>query len=55
MRAMRTVVVVKVLPLGQPLLKVNVALVTQELVELLLIRAVRSLNLPLNCGVRGLM
>jgi hypothetical protein len=40
---------------GQPLRKVDVVRVTQELIELLLIRAVRALDLPIDCGVRALM
>ena len=45
MCTMGAVVVIEVLPLGQPLFEINVALVAEELVELLLIRAVRSFDL----------
>ena len=47
--------VVEALPLGQPLLQIDIALVAQELIELLLIRAMGALDLPVQLGVRGLM
>ena len=47
MGAMRAMVVVEGLPLGQPLPEVHVVRVAQELVELLLIRAVGTFDLPI--------
>ena len=39
-------VVVEVLPLGQPLLKIDVAFVAEQLIELLLVGAMRALDFP---------
>ena len=43
---MRAVVVVERLPFGQAFIEIRVAFVAQELIELLLVGAVRSLDLP---------
>ncbi len=47
MGAMRALVVVEVLPLRETGFEIHIALVVQELVELLLIRAVGALDLPI--------
>ena len=46
--------VVEVLPLGQPLLQIDIALVAQELIELLLIRAMGTLDFPVQLWGAGL-
>ena len=43
---MRAVVVVERLPFGEAFLEIRVAFVAQELIALLLVGAVRSLDLP---------
>ena len=56
---MRPVVIVIVLPLPQLLVEqVNVVgdtVLVQELVELLVVHAMRALDLPFRCGLLGLM
>ena len=52
---MRPIEVVEALLRGQPLLQIDIALVAQELIKLLLIRAMGALDFPFSCGVRGLM
>ena len=46
--------IVEALPLGQPLLQIDIALVAQELIELLLIRAMGALDLPVQLWGTGL-
>ena len=51
---MRPIEVVEALPLGQPLLQIDIALVAQELIELLLIRAMGALDFPVQLWGAGL-
>ena len=51
---MRPIEVVEALPLGQPLLQIDIALVAQELIELLLIRAMGALDFPVQLWGVGL-
>ena len=46
--------VVEALPLGQPLLQIDIALVAQKLIEPLLIRAMGALDLPVQWWGAGL-
>ena len=50
---MELIEIVEVLPLGQPLLQIDITLVAQELIELLLIRAMRALDLPVQLWGAG--
>ena len=51
---MRPIEVVEALPLGQPLLQIDIALVAQELIKLLLIRAMGALDFPVQLWGAGL-
>ena len=50
MSAVRPCKVVKLFPLGQFLIQIHIALVTQQLIKLFLIRAVGSLDLAVELG-----
>ena len=50
---MRAVVVVERLPFGQALFEIRVAFVAQELIELLLVGAMRALDPPIQLGGPG--